>query len=92
MESLIKVLLNLTQKVPWLTEVEKEVQLDLLRAIEKDLGVSGVVPPTTGPTNAPLAVPAVPVPGPVAAPDSSGAKFTPPVSGEVPEANNAFAR
>jgi len=72
--------------VPYLSEVEHDEEIELLRLIEKDLGVSGVVPPATGPTNAPVATPTLD-PGPVATPEVG--HFTPPVS--APEHTNAFA-
>jgi hypothetical protein len=93
MESLIKLLLNLVQKVPYLSEVEHEVELDLLREVEDHLGVAGVVPPKSGPTNAPIEVPDVPVPGAVAEPvlDQTPPVTSPEVAGAVPETANAFA-
>ena len=68
MEELITLLLHLVQKVPYLSEVEQDGEMDLLRAVQEKLGVDGVVPPKAGPTNAPLAEPpaAPEVPGPVA--------------------------
>jgi hypothetical protein len=94
MENLIKILYHLIEKVPYLSEVEHDGELDLLRLIEKDLGVTGIVPPATGPTNAPVApVPVVPVPGAVAA-RAQNRHFIPPTSPEVagaaPENTNAF--
>jgi len=71
--------------------------MDLLREVESHLGVSGIVPPPLGATNASVAVPAVPVPGPVAEPApaaSAEAQTPPPVSPDVvaaPETANAFA-
>lgn len=98
MENLITLLLHLVQKVPYLSEVEHEAELALLRDVEAHLGVTGVVPPPTGATNppAPAAVPDVPVPGPVAAPvpaDSAAAQTPPPTSPDVAAAApaNAFA-
>ena len=97
MENLITLLLHLVQKVPYLSEVEQEAELDLLRDVEAHVGVAGIVPPPTGATNAPAPVPDVPVPGPVAEPvpaDSAAAQVPPPVSPDVvgsPETANAFA-
>ena len=97
METLITLLLHLVQKVPYLSEAEHEAELDLLRAVEAHVGVSGIVPPATGSSNAPVAVPAVPVPEPVATPapaDSAAAQTPPPTSPDVvapPEVANAFA-
>jgi len=54
--------------VPYLSEAEHETELDLLRSVEAHLGVTGIVPPATGSSNAPRAVPDVPVPGVVAEP------------------------
>jgi hypothetical protein len=90
MENLITVLYHLIEKVPYLSEIEHDGELDLLRLIEKDLGVSGVVPPATGPTNKPAAPVEVPVPGPVAAPDVVPG-FEPPSSPEVATPAHAFA-
>lgn len=93
MENLIKILLHLVEKVPYLSEIEKDAELDLLRTIEKDLGVDGVVPPATGPTNAPAPPPPVVDPGPVATPVPAAEQVPPPVSPEVavaPEVANAF--
>jgi len=98
MEKLITLLLHLVQKVPYLSEVEKEAELDLLRDVEAHLGVAGIVPPPAGASNAPPApAPEVPVPGPVAEPapaDSPEAQAPPPVSPDVvaaPEAANVFS-
>lgn len=83
--------------MPYLSEAEHGIELDLLREVESHLGVSGVVPPATGVTNPPAAVPVVPVPGPVAEPapvDSAVAQTPPPTSPDVvaaPETSNAFA-
>jgi hypothetical protein len=93
MENLITLLLHLVQKVPYLSEEEHDVELDLLRSVESHLGVSGVVPPPVGSTNAPPVVPEVPVPGPVAEPVPPEAQPLPPVSPDIvgsPEASNAF--
>lgn len=82
------------EKVPYLSEVEREAELDLLRAVETDLGVSDVVAPKAGSMNAPLTVPVVD-PGPVAAPVPAAEQPPPPASPEVataaPEATNAFS-
>lgn len=97
MENLITLLLHLVQKVPYLSEAEHDAELDLLRDVETHLGVTGVVPPAVGSTNAPVAVTSVPVPGPVAEPapaDSAVAQTPPPVSPDVvapPEVSNAFS-
>jgi hypothetical protein len=97
MENLITLLLHLVQKVPYLSEVEHEGELALLRTVEAHLGVSGIVPPATGVTNPPAPAPAVPVPGPVAEPvpaDSTEAQTPPPTSPDVvapPEVSNAFS-
>ena len=91
MENLIKVLLHLIEKVPYLSEIEHAGELDLLRTIEKDLGVAGIVPPATGPTNAPVIVPAVPVPGAVATPVPAAQQPLPPVGVAAPDSHNAFA-
>src|ERR1700731_3107479 len=78
MEELITLLLHLVQKVPYLSEVERDVEMDLLRAVQEKLGVDGGVPPKPGPTNAPPAdAPPPPVP--------------PEVGGTVPESTNAFS-
>jgi hypothetical protein len=82
------------EKVPYLSEVEHEGELDLLRAIESDLGVSDVVAPKAGSMNAPVTPPAVPVPGPVAEPVPAAEQAPPIASPEVaaaPEATNAFS-
>jgi hypothetical protein len=86
MENLITLLLHLVQKVPYLSEAEQEAELDLLRAVESHLGVTGVVPPPAGATNAPVVVPAVAVPGAVAEP-TPAATFPAP-TGHAP---NAFS-
>ena len=95
METLITLLLHLVQKVPYLSEVEHEAELALLREVESHLGVTGIVPPAPSDGNAPAApVPEVPVPGPVAEPapaESAEAQALPPTSPEVaqPEQTNA---
>lgn len=78
------------EKVPYLSEVERDAELDLLRAVEKDAGVSGIVPPKAGPTNAPLAAPAVKVPGPVAEPTGEKAPIATFPGIAAPEEANAF--
>ena len=85
MENLVKILLHLVEKAPgYISEADKDGDLDLLRAIEKDLGVSGIVPPATGPSNLPVVAPAeVPVPGPVATPVPAAAQPAPPRSPEL---------
>jgi hypothetical protein len=94
LEHLVTLLLHLVEKVPYLSEVEHDAELDLLRAVESDLGVSGVVAPKAGPTNAPAPAP-VPPPAPVAEPVPAAEQTPPPVSPEVagaaPEATNAFS-
>jgi hypothetical protein len=93
MSELVQLLLKLLEKVPWLSEAEHEAALDLLRAIEKAIGVTGIVPPAPGSMNAPAVVPEVD-PGPVAD-NTPQPGFEPPASPEVvteqPEATNAFA-
>ncbi len=90
MEELITLLLHLVQKVPYLSEVEHDAELALLRAVESHLGVSGVVPPTTGPTNAPTEPPPdVPVPGPVAEAVPAAEQPLPPVSPDIVGAETA---
>lgn len=96
MDNLISILLKLIQSVPHLSEADLEEDLDKLRAFEAHVGVSGVVPPATGPTNAPVAPPPeIPVPGPVAEPVPPDAQPPVPTSPEVadqaPEATNAFS-
>jgi len=81
--------------VSWLSEAERDEVMDLLRDAEKDLGVSGIVPPKPTDTNvAPSVAPPVEVPGPVATP-APVPGFVPPVSPEVataqPETANAFS-
>jgi hypothetical protein len=90
METLIKILYHLIEKVPYLSEVEHDGELDLLRLIEKDLGVTGIVPPATGPTNKPAPV-EVPVPGHVATTPLPSPAWTPPSSPEVATPAHAFA-
>ena len=82
--------MHLIEKVPYLSEIEKDAELELLRSIEKDLGVSGVVPPAAGSINAPIVTPVVD-PGPVAAPVPAHAQPVPPVSPDLAPAGNAFA-
>ena len=65
-------LLHLVEKVPFLSEVEHDADIDLVRSIEADLGLSGIVAPKPGATNAPLEVPVVD-PGPVAGPPTGKA-------------------
>lgn len=97
MEELITLLLHLVQKVPYLSEVEHDGEMALLRVVEEKLGVDGVVPPAAGPTNAPLAEapPAPEVPGPVAEPVPPEQQTPPVASPEVvgtsPEQTNAFS-
>lgn len=101
-ENLIKVLLMLAEKVPYLSEVERDDAMDLLREVEHDVGAEGVIPPKSGDTNAPLAAPAdlvaaAPDPGPVATPPPPGEQLPPPVTfggTEIEgtgEAGNAFS-
>ena len=78
----MKVLLHLVQKVPYLSEIEHDEELNLLRGIEKDLGLSGIVPPATGAMNEPAPVPVVD-PGPVATAVPAAAQPIPPTSPEV---------
>lgn len=92
----MKVLYHLVEKVPYLSEAEHDAELDLLRLVEKDLGLGGIVPPATGSINAPIApVPAVAVPGPVAEPVPAAQQPLPVTSpelvGAAPEQTNAFA-
>lgn len=96
MEELITLLLHLVQKVSYLSELEHDGEMALLRVVEEKLGVGGVVPPKTGPTNAPLAeAPAAPeVPGPVAEPPPADAPppvTSPEIAGAQPEQTNAFS-
>jgi hypothetical protein len=95
MDELITLLLHLVSKVPYLSEAEQDAEMDLLRAVQDKLGVAGVVPPASGPMNAPLAPPPdVPVPGPVAEPppaDAPPPPVSPEVAGAAPGAANAFA-
>jgi hypothetical protein len=94
MENLIQLLLTLANKVPYLSESEKDNTLDLLREVEAHLGVSGVVPPHPGPVNAPAPAPKVPVPGPVAQPVPPERQPLPPTfaaAAAAPEASNAFS-
>jgi len=96
MENLIELLLNLLNKVPYLSEADKEADLDRLRAFEAHVNVSGIVPTKPGATNAPVEPPpAVEVPGPVAEPVPPDAQPPVPTSPEVadtaPEATNAFS-
>lgn len=94
-ENLTTLLLHLVQKAQYLSEVEREDELDLLRAVEADLGVSGVVPPKAVDTNVAPSIPDVPVPGPVAQPVPPDAQPPAPTSPEVadqaPEQTNAFS-
>lgn len=99
MEKLLTLLLHLTEKVPYLSEIEREAEMDLLRGVEKDLGLEGIVPPAQGPTNAPAPEPPdVPVPGPVAEPVPPDEQPPPPTgmpgatTEEIaPEESNTFA-
>jgi hypothetical protein len=93
MESLITLLLHLVQKVPYLSEAEHEAELDLLRAVETFVGVSGIVPPKAGATNAPTATPVVPPPGPVAeVPADAVAPISTFPGVAAPEEANAFVQ
>lgn len=89
MESLIKLLLQLLQRVPALSEEAHDEELDLLRDVESKLGLSGIVPPKQGPTNAPVAVPVVD-PGPVAEPTGEVAPVATFPGIAAPEEANAF--
>jgi hypothetical protein len=93
MESLIQLLLHLLNKVPYHSEDEQQAELDLLRAFESYVGVSGIVPPKAGPTNTPAPPPEVPVPGPVADPVPADQQPPPPTFPGVapPEDANAFS-
>lgn len=66
--------------------------MEILRQLEAKLGVSGIVPPVPGATNAPLEVPVVD-PGPVAEPVPGAEQPLPPTFPAVaePEAANAFS-
>jgi hypothetical protein len=96
MEDLIRLLLDLIQKVPYLSEADKEDATETLRRFEAHVGVEGVVPPAPGATNAPVEPPpAVEPPGPVAEPVPPNEQPPVPTSPEVadtaPEATNAFS-
>ena len=92
MESLIQLLLRLIQRVPALSEELHDEELDLLRDVENKLGLSGIVPPATGPTNAPPPpAPAVDPPGPVAKPTGEVAPIATFPGLAAPEEANAFS-
>lgn len=97
MEALVQLLLTLVNKVPFLSEAEKEGALDQLRKLETFLGVEGVVPPKAVDTNQAAAVETPVVdPGPVAEPVPPAEQVPPPTSPDVApgdvEASNAFAQ
>lgn len=89
--NLLTLLLHLVEKVPYLSEIEHDAELDLLRLVERDLGANGIVPPATGPTNTPAPAPAVEVPGPVAQPTSAVAPIATFPGVAAPEEANAFS-
>ncbi len=84
----------LVTKAAYLSETERDATLELLRGVEADFGVSGVVPPAPGAMNAPPPAPVVD-PGPVAEPVPPAEQVPPVTSPEVavadPEATNAFS-
>lgn len=85
-------LLHLVEKVPFLSELEHDADVDLVRAIESDLGLNGIVAPKPGATNAPLEIPEVD-PGPVAEPVPAAQQKAPTFGASVapPEEANAFS-
>ena len=96
MENLVRLLLLIVQKIPFVSEADAEDALDLLRQAAEELGATGVVPPKAGPTNAPTVPPEVEAPGPVAEPVPADEQPPPPTSPEVagaaPEESNAFSQ
>lgn len=78
--------------MPYLSEIEHDAELDLLREVEGDLGTSGVVPPASADANIPPVVPAVD-PGVVATPVPADEQPPAPTFGAIapPEEANAFS-
>jgi hypothetical protein len=95
MESLIRLLEALIQKVPWLSEAEQSKAMGWLRDVADAHGITDAVPPEPVDANtAPPPTPA-PDPGPVAEPVPAAEQTPPPASPEVaataPEDSNAFS-
>jgi hypothetical protein len=81
----VTLLLHLVEKVPFLSEVEHLADVDLVRQIEKELGLSGIVPPAAIDANQ-MPVPPAVDPGPLAEPVPAEAQVPPPTFA----ASNAF--
>lgn len=90
MEELITLLLHLVQKSSFLSEIERDAEVELLRKFEAHVGVAGIVPPAPGATNAPVETPTVD-PGPVAEPVPAEQQPAPTFAAAVTPDANAFA-
>lgn len=90
MEELITLLLHLVEKSSFLSEVERDAEIELLRVFEKHVGLEGkIVPPAPGATNAPVEAPVVD-PGPVAKPVPAAEQRPPTFAAAVAPEDNAF--
>jgi hypothetical protein len=93
MDTLIRLLQTVLDRIPWPSEQAHQAALDDLRKLSDHLGVTGAVPAPPSDAEAPPAPTEAVTPAP-APPDTQAlidAGWTPPASPEVAAADNALA-